>query len=199
MHRRHAAGFTLLEAMVTLVIVSLMIALLMQALVQVLGMRERVVAYQRDSRTAALQEQWFRDSVQGALVDLPDALGAMEGDAEGFALVTASPLATGGIGHVGWEIVQDGAGPALAHTDAEGNRFEVIGGPLLDARFAYRSASGEWSSRWEPEEGATEVIPRLVRFTARGTRADIDWLVPLLVDPRPANRTLRPDDPVHGF
>lgn len=192
--RRHAGGFTLLEAMVTLVIVSLMIALLMQALIQVLGLRERVLLYQRESRTAALQEQWFRESVQGALVDLPDALGRMEGDAERFGLVTASPLATGGIGYIGWSIVRQGRGQVLSHTDSEGNSIEVIGGPMQDARFSYRSAEGEWTSSWQPEEGATEVVPRLIRFTATGTRNDIDWVVPLLVDPRPAAATLRPEN-----
>lgn len=192
--RRHATGFTLLEAMVTLVIVSLMIALLMQALIQVLGMRERVLVYQRESRTASLQEQWFRDSVQGTLVDLPDALGSMQGDAARFELVTASPLATGGIGHVTWTIVPQGSGQALAHTDAAGNTFEVIQGPMQDARFSYGSGAGEWSASWEPPEDATELVPRFIRFTATGSRNDIDWIVPLLVDPRPASANLRPEN-----
>lgn len=198
---RHSLGFTLLEALVTLVIVSLMVALLMQALSQVLNLRERVLRHQMEARVAALQERWFRDSVQAVIVDLPDALGEMQGTAESMRFVTANPLASEGLGLVRWDVVPSGAGQGLAlvYTDLAGRRMRAIEGPLRSARFDYRAEGGEWQSEWRPEAGQGQVLPRLVRLQATGSRGSFTWIVALSVEPAPASKLLRPEDPASGI
>ena len=101
---RAAAGFTLLEALVTLVVVSLIITLLMQALSQSLDLRARLLRHEDQTRVAGLQAQWFRDTVGSALPDLADALGAMKGNRDGFELVTPQPLAGPGLERIRWQL-----------------------------------------------------------------------------------------------
>jgi prepilin-type N-terminal cleavage/methylation domain-containing protein len=79
MRSARAAGFTLLETIVTLVIVSLMVALLMQALSQVLNLRQRVLRLQGEARIAALQERWFRESLQAPSPTCPTHSGSSGG------------------------------------------------------------------------------------------------------------------------
>jgi prepilin-type N-terminal cleavage/methylation domain-containing protein len=100
MSRRPARGFTLLEALVTLVIVSLLVAALMQALTQTLAMRSALIRHQRATREAALQEMWFRDTLAGAVADLDDAYGPLRGEARAVTVPTLSPLSAHGLARV---------------------------------------------------------------------------------------------------
>src|SRR3546814_6549996 len=88
-----ARGFTLLETVVTLVIVSLLVTMLMQALSHALNLRTRLLRVQQESRTELLQEAWFRETVGAAQDDLEDALGSMEGDPASLAMASMMPLA----------------------------------------------------------------------------------------------------------
>lgn len=187
--RRHAHGFTLLEAIVTLVIVALIVTVLMQALAQSLDMRTRLLHHQRQTRMSALQEQWFRDTVASAIADLPDALGHMHGSADTLELVTAAPLGGGGLQRVRWSLLPVEGGYALHYSDATWPDLTVLRGPVFDAAFAYLDAEGQWQSEWEPAEDATEeaveVLPRMVRLHASTATGELLWLVPIAGSPYP--------------
>lgn len=204
MHPARTAGFTLLETIVTLVIVSLMVTLLMQALSQVLNLRQRVLRLQDEARTAALQERWFRESLQGAIADLPDAFGQFQGDQEHFEFASVALLDAEGIGRVRWEIVGNDGSSALIHRGPAGDPMVVIEGPLASARFDYRGADGTWRPQWvvparEQADGDPEALPRLVRFRAQARTGEIHWLVAVPADPAPASRLLRPEDQASGL
>ena len=189
-----ARGFTLLEALVTLVIVALIVTLLMQALQQSLDLRARLLRHQSETRVATLQEHWFRDSVAGAMADLPDAFGRMEGEADSLALVTIQPVGTRGVARVRWWLEPVDGGHALHYADPEWEDMTVIPGPLDQARFQYLGADGEWTDRWQPGKDDPIVLPRMVRLSATTADGVLDWLVPVLADPK-SPILLRPLDP----
>src|SRR5690606_27094393 len=143
-------GFTLLEALVTLVIVALIVTLLMQALQQSLDLRTRLLRHQSETRVAALQEQWFRESVAGVMADLPDAFGRMEGRVDSLALVTLEPVGTDGVARVRWWLEPVDGGHALHYADPEWEDITVVPGPLDQARFEYLTPDGTWADRWLP-------------------------------------------------
>jgi prepilin-type N-terminal cleavage/methylation domain-containing protein len=192
-HRRRAqAGFTLLEMIVTLVVVSLIVVVLMQALQQALGLRTRLLRFERETRMATLQEEWFRDSVSAAVVDLPDALGPMQGDAAAFAMVSAAPLQGAGPVRIGWALRRDGDGDAQALVYAGAGAaasLRVMGG-LHDAAFSYLGADGRWRATWKQEDSAP--LPRMVRLEATTGAGRLLWLVPVASDGR-ERRILRPE------
>lgn len=191
---RPASGFTLLETLVTLVVVAMITALLMQALGFSLGIRERLLRHQAIVRVSALQEQWFRDSVSAAAADLADGLGAAQGSSEQFSLVSADPLGGAGLRRIVWALAPRDDGLALVYRDDGGAELEIIPGPLLQARFDYLGQAGAFVPDWAPDaaDKRAPVLPRLVRLQAQTTRGELLWLAPLISDPVPS-LLLRPD------
>jgi prepilin-type N-terminal cleavage/methylation domain-containing protein len=178
----NARGFSLLEAMVTLVIVAMVMALLMQSLVYVLGVRERLLRHESEARISALHEQWFRESVAAALVDAHDGAQAFSGSDEGFALLGADALRSGMCAVVEWRI-KDNAGARRLEYVEEGAATVVLSRGLEDARFEYRDRSGRWHTAWPAEDAPDEHMPRLVRLSARHDDEPWAWWVALAAAP----------------
>lgn len=194
MNRSGARGFTLLETIVTLVVVSLIVVVLMQALQQALGLRTRLLRHERDTRMSALQEEWFRDSVSAAVADLPDALGRMEGTPASVELVSAAPLSGSGLDRIRWTLQPVEGGYALEYGDREVRALPVVRGPLQDAAFSYMDADGQWHDEWSPGDAATRGdpatsvgadLPRMVRLQASTGTGELLWLVPVPAQPSP--------------
>jgi hypothetical protein len=191
-------GFSLLEAIVTLVIVALIVTLLMQALAQSLDLRERLLRHQRLATVASLQEQWFRETVSSSMADLGDGLGRMAGTGDTLELVTSVPLGDGGLQRVKWWLQPVPGGLALHYADSTWDDLVVVAGPLQDASFAYLDGGLEWSGRWEPEAEATDILPRMVRLQASTATGELQWLVPIAAHPRVPGY-LRPQDAASGL
>ena len=175
-------GFTLLEVLVTMVIMALLVTLLTQALQQSLRMRERMQQHQRSTRVESLQEQWFRDTVGSTVADLPDALGLFGGDAESIDLLTSAPLDAMGLQRIQWTLKSVDGGVALHYTGNSWPETVVIRGPLRDAKFHYLDEEGKWLQEWSPEAGDKFVLPRAVRFEAETDAGRLSWLVPIIVE-----------------
>lgn len=167
-----ARGFTLLEAMVTLVIIALVATLLMQSLVHVLGMRERVLQHERDARVAALHERWFRDTVAAAAADRPGDVPAFRGDAAAMEFLCLDALRSGAAARVGWRLIDADRGQQVAY--AEGSAvWPLASAGLEDAAFAYLDKAGRWHDAWPVPEQPAEILPRAVRLgwrTEEGAR-----------------------------
>ena len=195
--RSRLRGFSLIEAVVTLVIVALLVVVLMQALGQTLGVRERVIRFQRATRVDMLQEQWFRQTIAAAIPDLRDAFGSIEGDGKSLDLLTVAPLSGQGLQRVQWRLVQQAGGYALRYR--EGDRdLVVVPGPLENAEFDYLDHDGQWKREWKPAAGDELVMPSQVRLQARLATGVLYWQVPIPTDPR-IPKLLRPDDPANGL
>lgn len=179
-------GFSLLEALVTLVIVAMVMALLMQSLVYVLGLRERILRHEAEARTSALQEQWFRESVAAALGDAVDGAQAFAGTDEGFTMLGADALRAGASAVQGWRIVDADDGRQLEYVE-EGDATPVLADGLEGGRFEYRDLAGRWHDSWPVEDLPDEHLPRAVRLSARRGDAAWDWWVAI-----PAAPTLQP-------
>lgn len=197
---RSVHGFSLLEAIVTLVVVAMIVALLMQALSQSLNLRARLLRHQSAALVAGLQEQWFRESVSAAVADLPDALGGPVGAADTLDLLTVRPLGNdGALERVQWSLrPATGGGASLHYADAALQDLVVVAGPLHGAAFAYLDRAGEWHDAWEPVADSEEVLPSMIRLRARTATGPLEWLVPVAADPRPL-QMLRPDDVSDGL
>ena len=191
--RTRIGGFTLLETVVTLVIVSLLIATLMQALSHALSLRTRVLRLQGEARTDFLQEAWFRETVATAQADLDDAMGALEGTPDSLSYATPMPLVARGMSRVRWWLDSDGAGTSLHYSDPDTQDLVLVRGPLREASFAYLDHDGQWHRDWKPDPESPQRLPRLVRFEALTPKGKLYWLVPLLADPIPIE-LMRPDE-----
>jgi prepilin-type N-terminal cleavage/methylation domain-containing protein len=170
----NARGFTLLEAMVTLVIIALVATLLMQSLVHVLGMRERVLHHERDARVVALHERWFRDTIAAAAADHPGEVPAFRGDAGAMEFLSLDALRSGSAARVGWRLVDAERGVQLVYAEG-GADWRLASGGLEGAAFAYLDAAGRWHDAWPLPEQPAEILPRAVRLAWRTSGGERWW------------------------
>ena len=198
---RPQGGFTLLESVVTLVIVSMLMAMLMQTLGQSLQLRTRLLRLQGEAREMLLHEAWFRESVAAAQPPSPrEPADAFEGGEDGLSYLTAAPLVARGTARVRWWLDEGESGIlSLYYSDPTAGSMVVVPGPLEDAGFAYLAEGTDaWVALWDStlaagdgsqREPAGGVLPRLGRFravTPQGRR--LDWLVHLPADLRATDR-----------
>lgn len=177
-----ARGFSLLEALVTLVIITMIMAVLTQALVYVLGIHSRLLDHESRGRTALLHEQWFRESVSAALADRESGIGPFRGDGKGFSLLSAGALQSAAGARVAWRLVESEGGRTLEYVE-EGNVTAMMVEGLEDAHFTYCDHKGRWHDRWPASEAPGEFLPRLVALHGEESGKSWTWWVAITASP----------------
>lgn len=189
--RRHAeAGFTLLEAIVTLVIFAMIIAVLMQSLQQALKVRERVYQHQQATRTDELQSDWFRDTLAGAIAPAAGEGQTLEGTRTSLAVTTQSPLEGRYLQRITWLLKPVQNGEDLRYASPGRPETIVMRGPLANAGFAYLGDDGQWHDKWQPTPDDPVRLPAAIRFQARTASGQVLWIVPVEAERRPKSLLL---------
>src|SRR5437764_3139431 len=85
-------GFTLVEVLITLVLLSMVAAIVFGSLGQVLEARARLRPYLDQSEETALVAGWFRQTVQALIADYDTGKNRFTASANAFSGLTASPL-----------------------------------------------------------------------------------------------------------
>lgn len=192
--RARRQGFTLLETLVMLVVSSLAVMLMFQALAGFDRSRQRVAALEGVRDNDAVVLGWIRDSFRG-LVALAgtgkarqpgDPAAGLHGDADGFTALTLSPL----LGPAGvpvtvrWSIRRDARGDALVYRETGHAPLTL---PLRDAgdmHFAYVGKGGKSTPDWPPELGVQAAMPQAIELHY-GTAGDPHVIHQALATPLP--------------
>ncbi|MBS0226982.1 MAG: prepilin-type N-terminal cleavage/methylation domain-containing protein [Proteobacteria bacterium] len=183
-------GFTLLEAIVTLVIFAMIIAVLMQSLQQALKVRERVYQHQQATRADELQSDWFRDTLAGTIAPAAGEGQALEGTRTSLAVTTQSPLEGQYLERITWLLKPVQGGDDLRYASAGRPEIVVMPGPLADAGFAYLGGDDQWHDKWQPTPDNPVRLPKAIRFQARTTGGQILWIVAVAAEKRPKSLLL---------
>lgn len=163
-----AAGFTLMETLVMLVLVSFAVLLMFQMLGAYRIAGERAAAQAGTIDRQGLFDAWFMDSVRGlhAVEGEP-----MQGSRTGFSAITLNPLygSPGAPTPVRWELVAEaGKDITVRYSEAGEPRWEL---PLRNAensRFAYIDVQGESHDSWPPQQGLQSGLPASVALLTGG-------------------------------
>lgn len=181
---RRQSGFTLMEALVVLMLVSIVVSLAFEMLGAYRIAKTRVFDASAATDRRALVETWFADSIRG-LVALEGEMP--EGSATRFAGMTLAPAmaARGGPVPVEWELVEEGGGVDLVYREYGEERWRVPTwtGPG-ESRLSYLGRDGQLLDRWPPPLGAQGHLPRLVVLAL-----DADASAPLAIAPRSGTLT----------
>lgn len=171
-----AAGFTLLEMLVVLLIAGMALAMTSQALTQYRRANERVSASTQGGREYRLAERWFRDSVSGLhadgdpqnpgqqalpqrnIVQQPGDLPVFEGTGRGFSGLTLLPVLAGqGVPTMQrWSIVSGSPGNEALELEEEGKHLTLPFPEAGQLRLHYLDARGEIHSQWPPAQAPTQ-------------------------------------------
>ncbi len=173
------AGFTLLEMLVVLMLVSLAATLLLQGFGYVLEMRTRFTGHLREVQGERLQQHWFLSVGSGLSASHPQESGVFQGRAEGFQGLSMASL-SGSIGEptsISWSLEQDGNLTRLVYRDvAVTSGWTIAEWPDSEATFRYLDRKGNWQRRWPPAQGVpVPQLPEAVKLMWFGDD-ELPWL-----------------------
>lgn len=155
--RPRSGGFTLLETLVTLMVMGLAAMLMFQMLDAYRIAQRRVATIAGDMDRAGLFEAWLLETVQGLW---PVADQPLRGDGQTFEGVTLNPLygSPGAPTRFSWEIVEEPQAVFVAYSEDGEQRWRL---PMDGdgARFAYFDTSGKAHPQWPPPQGSHPLLP----------------------------------------
>ncbi len=157
------AGFTLVEVLVTLVLLSVVAAIVFGSLGQVLDARARLRPYLDRSEETALVASWFRQTVQALIADYDTGKSRFIATESGFSGLTASPL----IGSPGtptafrWGLKYEPGIDVtfLEYGEKPSNTIQIARWSGKDAVFSYYGQDQEWRRAWSPTDLDTSATP----------------------------------------
>ena len=177
-----ASGFTLMEMLVTLVLISFATMLMFQMLGSYRLANDRVRSQAGNIDRHALFQEWFRDSVHG-LYAAPNL--HFVGDPAQFSATTLNPLYApeGSPTAIEWSLRADDSGAAeivYAEDGREQWHLPLQGGGEVE--FAYFDADWRETDAWPPKLGKVnpEALPAVVGLIRRFEDGDRPLLVAVL-------------------
>jgi prepilin-type N-terminal cleavage/methylation domain-containing protein len=199
-HNYEQGGFTLVEVLVTLVLLSMVGAIVFGSLGQVLDARARLRPYLDQAEETALVAAWFRQTVQALIPDYDTGKDRFAATETGFAGLTASPL----IGPAGtptgfaWALKYD-AGldiTVLEYSEKLAKAVPIARWPGKHGGFSYFNQDHDWRREWPPaglnQASARQQLqlPQLVRL------GDVPReVLPMLIAAPRASPVSRPPPP----
>jgi prepilin-type N-terminal cleavage/methylation domain-containing protein len=167
------AGFTLLEVLVTLVLLSMVVAIMFGSLGQVLDARSRLRPYLDRSQETALVAAWFRQTVTALIPDYDTGRDRFAAAATAFSGLTAAPL----IGPAGtptpfrWTLRYDPDAQAtvLEYAERPSNTVEIARWSGAHPSFSYYGPDQQWRRDWPPPADMEQrrkpaQLPQLIRL-----------------------------------
>ena len=165
-------GFTLVEVLVTLVLLSMVAAVVFGSLGQVLDSRARLRPYLDQSEETAIVASWFRQTVQALIADYETGKNRFTASANAFSGLTGSPLLepAGTPTAFTWALNYDLASnlTVLEYSEKPSDTVDIARWSGKDAVFSYYGQDQEWRRVWPPTDLGTSTtamqLPKLVRL-----------------------------------
>jgi general secretion pathway protein J len=143
-------GFTLLEMMVVLVIISLITVLLMQGFSFIAGLQERIRQQLSFTQEIELREQWFRLVVRSYHRGRKADQASFEGRPNEMSGIVLQPL-NGDVGvptQVTWRIEQQGSDSFLYYQEAQNAPVKMMSWAKEIPEFRYIDTNGNLIKDW---------------------------------------------------
>ncbi len=159
-------GFTLVEVLVVIVLVSMISALLLQMMTLSFRSFDQVTRIANESNVLRMRNQWFRNSISHLVASLDEQFGLV-GDASTISGYSSAPLLdhSGKLTRVYWEVRRSGADSELWYREHAGSPMLIgkwAGGEL---KFSYRGLQSAWLDKWPTEELPVGVLPYRVKLS----------------------------------
>lgn len=180
-------GFTLMEILVVLVLVSLISGLLMEGFGSVLRLRFNVTQQIKKQNIQQLQEYWFRNLVTGIIVNTKQEKVLFQGSEIQLQAQSINTLtAPTGVPRKFLLKLETQTGTIiLKYSDNDKMEWSLGEWNARHASFSYLDYEGHWVSNWPPQAGITaQQLPQAIQLQIDG---NIDWMVgiPSEKNPKP--------------
>ena len=189
--RKSTKGFTLLEMMVVLVLVSLITVLLMQGFGFVVGLQDRIRQQLVQIQDLELREQWFRIVVRSLHRGRTSDQSTFTGDPTQISGLTLQPLSsdTGLPTKVQWILENDGTDSVLTYIEENNEPIALMRWTTEAPEFRYMDSTGTLNETWPPDAAdsslpfglfqtqSTEVLPKGIVLFDSSEQTRLFWYV----------------------
>ncbi|MDD5274744.1 MAG: prepilin-type N-terminal cleavage/methylation domain-containing protein [Methylovulum sp.] len=188
--KKSCQGFTLMEVLVVLVLVSLLSSLLMQGFGYVLRLRLNVTQQLKTQRVQQLQEYWYSGLVTGLIVNAQNEKALFQGDdsiLQGLSINTLTAPA-GVPKQFILTLLSQNNTITLKYRITEKDDWTLGEWPAQTASFSYLDNEGNWVSTWPPKMGmVTQQLPEAIRLQIDSSPKPVNWIVsiPSKKNPKP--------------
>lgn len=161
--RAASAGFTLMETLVMLMLVSMAATMMFQMLDSYRIAQQRIAAQAGEQDRSSLFEAWLVDGVRGLRADPGHPFA---GSRLGFEGVTLNPLfgSGGAPSPVKWQLRATADGGEIAYAEAGEDRWTMPLREFEGSHFVYFDGEGGQHGQWPPAQGLQESLPAGIGF-----------------------------------
>lgn len=168
MSPRREPGFTLMETLVMLMLVSMAATMMFQMLNSYRIAQQRISAQAGDIDRASLFDAWLVDGVHGLTAD-PDR--PFKGARLEFDGVTLNPLfgPPGAPAQIHWRLHATRDGGEVSYSEDGVARWVMDLREFDGTRFVYVDANGVQHDQWPPAKGVQVALPSAIALVRGGT------------------------------
>ena len=162
-------GFTLLEILVVMTLLSIIVGLLGQSFSVFYKAYLQTDAIETNLIREEMVAGWFRDNLSGAIAS-QDSLFSFKGDSKKITFTSSDSLTgpQGEIKLINWIISSSQEGSTLSYREnnKEPNTLMVWEGAKAD--FLFRDRPSDWISAWPPQNSKPGLLPERVKLRIQG-------------------------------
>lgn len=177
--RHKEDGFTLLEVLVVLVLVSLVVGFLMQGFGHVLKLRVYFVGHAEQQQTRILKEQWFRSLVGSVTPAYSEGVDQFQGEKTKITGLTMAALDSrpGVPAPLKLQLENEDGTVELRYRTSGGAEWVLGQWQDAEGSFEYLDKKGDWHTRWPPGLGVHEQLPVAIQLKVNRALRPTQWLV----------------------
>ena len=182
LNKNFKTGFTLLEMLVVLVLVSFISVLLLEGFSYVLHLRSNFLSQFEDLQRGALQEYWFRSTTAAIITDYHDGEHIFKGEEHKFSGLTIAALdqSIGVPTAFAWKMEYADGMMLLSYQNNKNETWEISHWFGSTGSFQYMDKDGKWHTNWPPKIGLDiPQIPKIIQFQGQRRNKPLTWIVKL--------------------
>lgn len=164
---RRAAGFTLIEVLVVMIMLAMISGVLFQALERAYRLQERFGQTLFSVQQGQMVADWYRQTVQGLYPDHPDGANVFEGKQQELTGLSTNPLSDdyGMPTPITWKLrSQPESGTMdLVYADKK-KETPMMSWRAKEARFVYLDAEQKPHESWPPRLGLFPQLPSQIQI-----------------------------------
>jgi len=169
-------GLTLLEVLVTLVLVAIVVGVMSEGLFQVARIEQRLQGSQLPAQLQRLHQLWLQQSLEGLMPGAKDSEERFRGGEKELSGVTTVLPADRGMGpqamrlQLRFDAVTGETEVRYSSGLAETAQQDAVLAhwPGDRGSWRYLDVKGEWHSQWPPALGVAESLPQLIALDMGG-------------------------------